>query len=335
LIRNPEFWGVVSLLAIACLLAFGDFASIDAKRLAIQLPLPCLVWAGIRLGTRGAVIVSFLTVAVAAMATSQGLGPLAATEAPVSMILLWTYGIGLGSTALTLAAAIAQRDSADDQHRLEVAERERGERERLLSDERERIMREMHDGLGGQLISLLSMVQLGKASNDEVAEGLRRSLDDMRIVIDSLEKRESSFRELLGKLRARLDPLLQRNDISLQWRVDDLPALDELGPEEALHCVRIIQEAVSNVIQHARANRVEIDISSDEEDPEAIVIGIRDDGIGSTPGTISAGRGTRNMADRAHAIGAILSIEPAEPGRRIRLSIPVDQKSSDAAEEPS
>jgi signal transduction histidine kinase len=335
LIRNPEFWGVVSLLAITCLLAFGDFASIDAKRLAIQLPLPCLVWAGIRLGTRGAVIVSFLTIAAAAMATSQGLGPLAATEAPVSMILLWTYGIGLGSTALTLAAAIAQRDSAENQHRLEVAERERGERERLLSDERERIMREMHDGLGGQLISLLSMVQLGKASHDEVAEGLRRSLDDMRIVIDSLEERASSFRELLGKLRARLDPLLRRNEISLQWRVDDLPALDELGPEEALHCVRIIQEAVSNVIQHAWAHRVEIDISSEEEDPRSIVIGIRDDGIGSTPGTTSAGRGTRNMADRAHAIGATLSIEPAEPGRRIRLSIPVDQRSLDAAEEPS
>jgi signal transduction histidine kinase len=322
---------VASLLALACVVAFGEIGSIDAKRLAIQLPLPCLVWAGIRLGTRGAVLVSFSTIAVAAMATSQGLGPLAATGPPVSMILLWTYGIGLGSTALTLAAAIAQRDSAESRHQLEVAERERSERERLLSDERERIVREMHDGLGGQLVSLLSMVQLGKASNDEIAEGLRRSLDDMRIVIDSLEKRESSFGELLGKLRARLEPLLRRNDIGLQWRVEDLAALDELGPEEALHCARIIQEAVSNVIQHAHAKNVEIDISNDGEDSGVVVIEIRDDGIGSTSGIPSAGRGTRNMGERALALGAELRIEPAEPGRRVRLSIPIRPKSPDAA----
>jgi hypothetical protein len=70
----------------------------------------------------------------------------------------------------------------------------------------------MHDGLGSQLVSVLSMVQRGQANNDEVAESLRRSLDDMRIVIDSLETRESSFQELLGKLRARLSiPIVQRS----------------------------------------------------------------------------------------------------------------------------
>jgi len=329
LIRDLEFWIVTSLLIVSCLLAFGGIAHVGIERLAMQLPLPCLAWAGIRLGTRGTVVVSFSTIAIAATATAQGLGPLAANDPHVSTILLWAYGTGMGATALTLAAAIAQRNSAEHRHRLEIEQRERSERENLLSAERERIMREMHDGLGGQLVSVLSMVQRGQASADEVAEALRRSLDDMRIVIDSLETRESNFPELLGKLRARLEPLLQRNGVRLQWRVDDIAQLGHFGPEEALHCVRIIQEATANVIQHARATKIDIEISIAGEDRETMVIEIRDDGIDSIPGSQPGGRGTRNMIDRARALGGALRIEPAEPGRRVRVSIPINERSAD------
>jgi signal transduction histidine kinase len=323
LARNPEFWIVTSLLVVSCLVAFGGIVGATAERLAMQLPLPCLAWAGVRLGTRGAVAASFSTIAIAAVATAQGLGPLAASDPQVSMTLLWGYSVGMGSTVLILAAAIAQRDAAEIRHQSEVAERQRAEREHLLTHERERIVRDMHDGLGGQLISLLSMVQRGQASDDEVAEGLRRSLDDMRIVIDSLEIRKSGLQDPLGKLRVRLDPLLRRNGLRLEWRIDERADLDGFTPEQALHCVRVIQEASSNVIQHARASEIEITVSAAGEQAEFVVIEIRDNGIGIIPGSEPGGRGTRNMIARAHALGALLSIEPAEPGRRIRLSIPI------------
>lgn len=334
LARNPEFWIVTSLLVMSCLVAFGGIAGLEVERLAMQLPLPCLAWAGVRLGTRGAVAVSFSTIAIATVATAQGLGPLAASDPHINMTLLWSYGVGMGSTVLILAAAIAQRDSAVLRHEIESAQRQRVEREHLLSDERERIVRDMHDGLGGQLVSVLSMVQRGQASNDEVAEGLRRSLDDMRIVIDSLEIRKSSFRDLLGKLRMRLEPLLRRNGLRLRWWVEDLTGLDAFTSEQALHCVRVIQEATSNVIEHARATLVEIGVSTVGENAETVVIEIRDDGIGEIPGVEPGGRGTRKMIAHAHALGAELSIEPAEPGRRIRLSIPVVEQSVDVAEGP-
>ena len=323
LARNPEFWIVTSLLIISCLVAFGGIAGAGAERLAMQLPLPCLAWAGVRLGTRGAVAVSFATIAIAAIATTQGLGPLAAADPHVSMTLLWSYGVGMGSTVLILAAAIAQRDGAETRHRLELAERQRVEREHLLSDEREHIVRDMHDGLGGQLVSVLSMVQRGQASHEEIAEALRRSLDDMRIVIDSLEIRKSNFQDLLGKLRMRLEPLLRRNGLRLAWRVDDLADLDAFTPEQALHCIRVIQETTSNVIQHAQASEIEISVAAAGKHAEYVVIEIRDNGIGIIPGSEPGGRGTRNMIARAHALGADLSIEAAEPGRRIRLSIQI------------
>lgn len=325
LARNPEFWIVTGLLVLSCLVAFGGIAGEEAERLAMQLPLPCLAWAGVRLGTRGAVSVSFSTIAIASVATAHGLGPLAATDPQVSMTLLWSYGVGMGSTALILAAAIAQRDDAEAQHQLEVAERQRVEREHLLSDERERIVRDMHDGLGGQLVSVLSMVQRGQATNDEITEALRRSLDDMRIVIDSLEIRKSTFHDLLGRLRMRLEPLLRRNGLRLEWRVDDHADLDAFTPEQALHCIRVIQEATSNVIQHARATEIEIAVSTAGEYAEDVIIEIRDNGIGMIPGSEPGGRGTRKMIARAHALGAVLSIESAEPGRCIRLSIPITE----------
>ena len=328
LLRDPGFWIVTSLLVISCLVIFGGVATDAVERMAMQLPLLCLAWAGIRLGTRGAVIISFSTIAMAVTATAQGLGPLATADPQTSMTILWSYGVGMGATALTLAAAVAQRNSAEDRHQLEVAERERIERAHLLSHERERIMREMHDGLGGQLVSVLSMVQRGQASNDEIAEALRRSLDDMRIVIDSLETRESSFQELLGKLRARLEPLLRRNGLDLHWRIDDRAALDAFDPEKALHCVRIIQEATANVIQHARATKIKIEISPADEGAEALIIEICDDGIGSIPGSPPGGRGTRNMIERAHALGATLDIDPAKSGRCVHLSIPIVAQSA-------
>ncbi len=323
-LRNPEFALVVGLLAVACLVAFGGIATPAAERLAMQVPLPCLAWAGVRLGTRGAVLVSFSTIVAAVLATAHGIGPLVADDPHVSMTLLWTFCVGVAATALTLAAAIAQRNSAEALHEQELAERVRVEREHLLSDERERIVRDMHDVVGGQLVSALSMVQRGQASDQEVAEALRRSLDDMRMVIDSLEIRKSSFNELLGKLRVRLEPLMRRNGLRLEWRIEGIDRLDAFDPERALHCVRVIQEAASNVIQHARATMIAIDVSVVGEASAALVVEVRDDGVGLSPDRPTNGRGTQNIASRADALGAELFIESAEPGRRVRLVVPVD-----------
>lgn len=127
------------------------------------------------------------------------------------MMLLWTYGITLGTTALTLAASTGQRDRVERLFRSAEIQRRSSEKDQLLTKERERITREMHDGLGSQLVSTLSMVERGLGSQAHVAESLRRALDDMRIMIDSLDPNTTDFATSLGKLRARLELLLRRN----------------------------------------------------------------------------------------------------------------------------
>ena len=222
-----------------------------------------------------------------------------------------------------LVVDVSESKRADAEHRQVVAESFRLEGQQLLLKQRERIMREMHDGLGGQLVSLLSMVQRGHATVDEVTDALRRALDDMRIMIDTLETTEIGFQEQLGKLRARLEPLLRRNGLRLKWQIADLAVLDAFEPEQSLHALRIIQEAVTNVIQHAGATQVTIQVSIIDSDDETVEIEIRDNGIGPMTVTAPGGRGVRNMKARADELGAELRLESADPGRRVLLLIPV------------
>jgi len=323
LFTDAEFWLIVLLLGSACYLAFSGLTTGELQGFVAQSPIWLLIWAGARLGVRGAVVISFPTVLTAVYATSRGLGPFVTDSPTTSMSMIWLYCMALGVTGLVIAAAVSQRDLAEDTSQREIAERLRTERGRMLLQQRERIMREMHDGLGGQLVSVLSMVQRGQASPQEIAEGLRRALDDMRIMIDSLESDDEGLRGLLGRLRARLEPLLRRNGLELTWRVDAGPALDALDPQQALHCLRIIQEAVANVIQHAQADHVRITISPDDADASRISIEVSDDGIGGDPITNERGHGMKNMLDRAREVGGEIRFEMGNPGRRVLLSFPV------------
>jgi signal transduction histidine kinase len=323
LLRHREFWGISIILLVSCFVAFGGALTPNWEQAAAHFPIVCLVWAGVRLGLRGAVLISIVAIACSSIGTAHGFGPFAVADPHISMTLLWSYGVELGTIALTLAAAVSQRDRAELKHEQQLTERERIEREQLLLVERERIMREMHDGLGGQLVSILSMVQRGKAENGEIAEALRRTLDDMRIMIDSLESSETDFQAMLGKLRARLEPMLRRNGLDLKWRIDELAALEAFEPETSLHCLRIIQESVANVIQHARATQISIEVTADESEADSIRIEIRDDGVGMNTDSSNQGRGTKNMRARADALGAELRIDRMDPGRRIRLIVPV------------
>ncbi len=322
LLAHREFWAIVILLFAMCFVMFSDLTSGEIKSISSQLPLFAIVWAAARLGSRGAAVVAVPTLLFAIFATARGQGPFATGNTATDMSLLWLYVATIGGMAPTLAAAISQRDAADARRRLDVSERLQIEREHLLLEQRELIMREMHDGVGGQLVSVLSMVQRGQASPAEIADGLRHALDDMRIMIDSLATSRAGLPVLLGQLRTRFEPLLRRNGLELTWRVGEGVSLDAFDPQRSLHFLRIIQEAVTNVIQHARASRVQIAISRGEGDGSTVTVEISDDGIGAVPEAAHRGRGMQNMIDRAGEIGGVIHFESASPGWRVRLLVP-------------
>jgi signal transduction histidine kinase len=237
--------------------------------------------------------------------------------------MLWAYGMTIGATALTLAATTAQRDAAEHRYRAEEDQRRDAERAKLLMEERERLTREMHDGLGGQLVSTIAMVERGSGSRAEVLEELRRALDDMRIAIDTLDPNTPDLPESLGMLRARIAQLLRRNDIRLRWEVTDAPGLESFAHEEALHLLRIIQEAVTNAVRHADADEISVSLALEGGAPGVLSLEIRDDGGGPPHQTGSGGRGIHNMQARAEALGGDFIVEPGDPGTRIRIRIPL------------
>ena len=322
LFRRLESWVVLVLMLVTSLFAFfgQDFGLWGIA--ASMAPFPILVWAGSRLGPRGAILASFLVIVIATLATGKGLGPFMLGTANDAMIQLWVYSTFMGISAFTLAAVVEQGNAAEHRYRSEEAERLRAQGEQLLLTERERLTREMHDGLGGQLVSALSMVERGLAAPQQVAEAIRRALDDIRIVIDTMDAETTDLPAMLGKLHARLEPLLHRNGIDLRWRMEDISGLEVFPPETALHVLRIIQESVTNTLRHSGAGRVDMKIAAFGDEPRQLHVSIRDDGRGLPTPKPSGGRGLENMKFRAAELGAVLRTEGSRSGTLVDLTIP-------------
>jgi signal transduction histidine kinase len=191
------------------------------------------------------------------------------------------------------------------------------ERQRTIASERERIMREMHDGLGGHLVSTLARVEGRSATLEDAADGLRMALADMRVVIDSLDPGLPDLAALLGVFRGRMGPLLEDAGIDFSWR-SELSAR-EFGPETSLQVLRILQEIFTNAVRHAQARSIRLEA---REEPGHVTIDVRDDGHGFDPAP-ARGRGLANIKHRANQIGAELQVSSDASGTRILLSLPL------------
>jgi signal transduction histidine kinase len=248
------------------------------------------------------------------------------------------------ATAAALVGTLGERLAAAQRLNLEleerVAEKHRElagsyarmselERDRAIAAERERLMREMHDGTGGQIVSALAMVEGGSFERGAVAEALRDALADLRFSIDSLDPSEPDLLSLLGAARARIEPRLEARGLRFAWEVRDIPRLAGFGPGTALQVLRIFQEAVVNALRHAQARVLTVRTGEERDaDGSWVFVEVADDGRGfdaaapGAAGRAGGGRGLGNMRRRAQAIGASLVIASSPAGTRVRLRLP-------------
>ncbi len=192
------------------------------------------------------------------------------------------------------------------------------ERQQAMVEERQRIMRDIHDGIGAHLISTLSQVEHGCLSPEEVAAALRECIDDLRLTIDSLEPTDDDLLAVLGNLRYRLEPRLKKCGIELDWQVRDVPKLACLGPRNVLHILRILQEGFTNILKHADANRVSVETGVDRGN---VFVRVKDNGHGFAGD--HSGRGLASMKHRARSIGGQFDIQPSPAGTTLNLLLPV------------
>lgn len=214
---------------------------------------------------------------------------------------------------------LAREIDAGQQRLLEV------QHQQSVLHERQRVMQDMHDGLGSSLSSSLVLLERGELSVAGAATVMRECVDDLRLVIDSLEPTAQDLATLLGMLRYRLQRKIQAAGVTLRWQMMDLPALAWLEPSLALDLLRLVQEAIANVLHHADAIELELTARHSGHDIE---LSIRDNGKGFDSQTqVTVGRGMRFMQMRAGRLGAQLMIHSVQGvGTMISLRLPIVRK---------
>jgi len=192
------------------------------------------------------------------------------------------------------------------------------ENKRLIERERERILQELHDGIGGQLIAAISLSET-KSNGAVLKQTLQDALLDLRLVIDSLDEDTRDLCSLLGMLRMRLEPQMSGNQVRLVWQIDPQVDTEGLGYEITLNVLRIVQEAINNSVRHAEAQCIRLSLTPCTE-TGGIRIEISDDGRGVQQA--SAGRGMGHMHLRAKRIGAELKVASSNQGTKICICLP-------------
>ena len=267
-------------------------------------------------------------------------------------VLVLVVGALVGERALRalqraegLNAELAQRVSEKNtelaqfyalQHDAELL----AEREGARQHERERLTREMHDGIGAQLMTALRGVERGAFGKEQVAQSLQDGLDELRLLMDSADVGRS-LQGALATWRNRWDARLAAVGLALVWEIDGAIEGVVLPEDTVLQLMRIVQEAVTNTVKHASASS--ITVNAGLAGP-LLHVEVCDNGkgladapelaahAGATPLTpassattsITTQRGLRHIAHRASAIGAqcvVRSLAAPAHGVCVRVSL--------------
>lgn len=197
-----------------------------------------------------------------------------------------------------------------------------------LKQERQRIARDLHDQVGSQLVHAMALVDGRSPAMQPLLQTLEHCLLDLRLLVDSMDGDDDVLSDRLARLRHRIQPVLDHRGITLDWDVtpaDDAPMPAGLPAREL---TAIVQEALSNVLQHSAATAVSIRLEHVQAgDSDAWRLQVADNGQGlatTKPTGHEAGHGIAGMRQRASRAGGLLELLPcAEHGLCVQVTLPV------------
>jgi signal transduction histidine kinase len=242
-------------------------------------------------------------------------------------------GIGM-PLLVTIGIKQLIRDRADsariaaEQAKLVAEQAEQIERQaewQAVVEERKRFTRDIHDGIGGQLVSLLWRVRYETVPAEELASELESGIADLRLVADALDEGPVSLSVALWNFSVRARQQLDAASITFTWELPSDFDVDWHDARRVLSLYRMLQECVTNVVRHAKAKHLFIRFKQIlyVEKPYIEVI-IEDDGIGFNPTERPSGRGLTNLKTRTEKMQGTIKIRPAPSGTgtQIQLLIP-------------
>jgi len=226
----------------------------------------------------------------------------------------WLWAAGGGLVIVLLALAL----SWQRQRMLRLRAVMEGQ-----DQERQRIAKEIHDDIGTGLTSILYLSD-GMKEDEEQAVGkigntARELIDKMDEIVWSMNKDYDTLEDLLAFLRHHIAEWMDVPGIATHIDFpDQVPAVTITG-EQRRNIYLVVKEALHNIIEHAEATKVNIEVSIDR----SLEIVIRDNGKGLPEGpTRRWGNGLKNMRQRMQHLGGKFDLTSGE-GTKIRVSLPL------------
>lgn len=197
-----------------------------------------------------------------------------------------------------------------------------------LNNEKERISREIHDGIGSNLTkAILISENMSNSDNpernapgiNELKRTLSESLNDIRELIWTVENKENRLDDVISYIFEKIQYLKNQDnvDFALYQEINNQDII--IPPAMKLNIVRIIQEAITNILKHSQATKISLCLI---EQKQLFTITIQDNGIGFDTNKISPGYGLRNMYKRVEESKGMITItsKPQE-GTKVEVSI--------------
>ena len=298
-------------------------------------------WIGFLAIACSGIVLMLLTAAIAHFAVRSALRPLQNLGDGLTRMRSGDYEQQIAATGPPEIRTSAREANELARTLNRLSQDNRGLLRRIVSlqdDERQDMARELHDELGPLLfgirantVALLESIPSGQAKLQNTAEGILQSVETLqqanRRILDRLRPLyiqelglERSIQTLLQNVKA------QAPDLKVTSQLDT--ALNEADGPLSQTIYRVIQEALTNVLRHARASAVHVAVVIN--DREAIVE-ISDDGIGF-PADRMFGRGLTGMLERARALSGTLELLREEGRTCVRCRLPAGSPASDDAQ---
>lgn len=318
---------------------------IPLQTFAVIISVASLRWAYLSRRTSDWLMAaSFLIMPLAGMldlARLRGGGAFAGTYLLVytSTVTLALMGIGIIGT-LALALRTTRNLSNILQQKIREREAELSESHRRIIDsgqqraraeEREWMMRDMHDGF----LSTLSVTKLalasGQVSTQQASVYVSDCVDDLRLMLEAYSSETGALEDALADFVYRFRGRIAGSGMDLAL-VTGLAGMPGLSAASLLQVMRILQEATNNALRHSMAPALNI---SAQWIPKSnlLILTVDDDGRGITASPNSQGRGMANMRARTLTLNGILEIESGMRGTCVRVTVPISRSAtrSDAA----
>ncbi|MGD6796203.1 sensor histidine kinase [Metabacillus indicus] len=209
----------------------------------------------------------------------------------------------------------------------EKAEEQEKRIQKIVSEERNRLARELHDSVSQQLFAASMMMSAINESSDSRTEAENRQLQmveqmihqsqlEMRALLLHLRPAALKGKTLQEGMKDLLQELSQKVPMEVSWKMEDVK-LDK-GIED--HLFRILQESVSNTLRHSKAETLEVLFI---ERDDLVLLRVIDDGIGFKVDAAKTGSyGLQNMHERAAQLGGTLKIV-SFPGKGTKLEVKI------------